>query len=652
MQSKISCFNKTIFKKNLTRFWPFAVLYGLYLIMVHPMVLYLEITNHAQSYSETKPWQIVGDHFMGMTEPVSVFLAAIVIAIAVFSYLYQSRSANMIHAFPVTRTELFATNYLSGLALMVIPQILAALASNLVILGRANSMTWSVWAWFGITVGETIFFYGFACFIIMFTGQLLAAGLFYMIWNFLYVASVALINVVGDLMIYGLNEQLISKIRHPLIPVAYLLGNVGFYVDGSTNIYHVQGISSLLIYAGAGLIFAALAWYIYQKRRIECAGDFLSMKWTAPVFRWGAAIVVGAAGALCWTYLSGEYTSQNRMVTKFVIFLVICAAVMFFVAEMFIEKSFRVLKKRIAVECVTCVAVLLVGIGLLQFDVFGIESYVPQTEEIQQVALWGNGNVSFEDASDVEKVRALHKLIIDHSKDQKAQIRNGVMEQAELIGDPADGSASSESAYYYDYIGITYALNNGKNVSRSYRIETDDASFKELLTAQCEALFNDPEALKRGYDGINYKELNWQLIGAGVEHARVDAQGGYFFDNDPVYGTQEDLQKLFDAILADFDAGAFSEYGWNGGSKISASMNLTLRTDHKCEEIRFANGGGYMSYFDGEELPNGTQMYSSLRLTDRCTNTINALIELGEIESAEDLHVPETEGDVVIYEKY
>ena len=81
-------------------------------------------------------------------------------------------------------------------------------------------------------------------------------------------------------------------------------------------------------------------------------------------------------------------------------------------------------------------------------------------------------------------------------------------------------------------------------------------------------------------------------------------------------------------------------------------MNLTLRTDHKCEEIRFANGGGYMSYFDGEELPNGTQMYSSLRLTDRCTNTINALIELGEIESAEDLHVPETEGDVVIYEKY
>ena len=67
MQSKISCFNKTIFKKNLTRFWPFAVIYGVYLMMVHPMVMYLEISNNMQNGMDTKPWQVVGDHFTGMT---------------------------------------------------------------------------------------------------------------------------------------------------------------------------------------------------------------------------------------------------------------------------------------------------------------------------------------------------------------------------------------------------------------------------------------------------------------------------------------------------------------------------------------------------------------------------------------------------------
>ena len=642
MQSKISCFNQTIFKKNLTRFWPFAVLYGLYLIMVHPMVLYLEITSNKVNYGETKAWQIVGDHFVGMTEPISVFLAAIVIAIAVFSYLYQSRSANMMHAFPVTRTELFVTNYLSGLTLMIIPQLLAALASNLVILGKANSMTWAVWAWFGITFGESVFFYSFACLIVMFTGQLLTAGLFYMIWNFLYVASIMLINVVGNLMIYGLSDQLISRIRHPLFPVAYLLGKVGFYMEGSTMLYHVQGISSLLIYMGVGLIFAALAWFAYQKRRIECAGDFLSMRWTAPVFRWGTALVVGVAGALCLTYLTGEYTSQNHMIMKFVVFLILCAAVLFFVAEMFIEKSFRVFKKRIAVECVSCVAVLLVGAGLLQFDVFGIESYVPQTDEIEMVSLWGNGNVSFEDAADVEKVRTLHQLIVDHSGEQKAQSQaaSGYMEQAEVVGDEAD-LTNAENVQFYEYLDITYALKNGKRVSRGYRIMTYDVAFREALMTLCEDLFNDPEAIKRGYFGMNYEELDWQLIGASLEYAKYDMYDNYVYNTYPVYGSKEELQKLYDAVMADFDAGAFSQYGWNGESLTSATLNLTLMTGHKREDIRFAGTSGYMSYFDGEQLPNGTQMDSYLQLTDRCTNTIQVLIEMGQIESADDLRVPE-----------
>lgn len=642
MQSKISCFNQTIFKKNLTRFWPFAVLYGLYLLMVHPMLLYVDITNQLRSYSDAKVWEIVGDHFLGMTEPISVFMAAIVIAIAVFSYLYQGRSANMMHAFPVTRTELFVTNYLSGLTLMLIPQLLAAFATNLVILGKANSMIWAVWAWFGITFGESIFFYSFACLIVMFTGQLLTAGLFYMIWNFLYVATVMLINVVGDLMIYGLSSRLISEIRHPLFPLAYLLYEVGFYMDGATKLYHVQGISTLMIYMGTGLICAVLAWFAYQKRRIECAGDFLSMRWTAPVFRWGTALVVGVAGALCLTYLSGEYTSQNHMVMKFVVFLILCAVVLFFVAEMFIEKSFRVFKKRIAVECVSCVAVLLVGAGLLQFDVFGIESYVPQTDEIEMVSLWGNGCVSFEDAADLEKVRTLHQLIVDHSSEQKAQSQaaSGYMEQAEAVGDEAD-LTNAENVQFYEYFDITYTLKNGKSVSRAYRIMTYDVAFREALITLCGELFNDPEAIKRGYFGMNYEELDWQLIGASLEYPEYDTYDNYVYNTYPVYGSKEELQKLYDALMADFDSGAFSQYGWNGTSLTNATLNLTLMTGHKRGDIRFAGLGGYRSYFDGEQLPNGTQMYSYLQLTDRCTNTIQMLIEMGLIERADDLCVPE-----------
>lgn len=643
MQSKISCFNQTIFKKNLTRFWPFAVLYGLYLIVAHPMVLYLESTNNYYTSGSRKVWQLVGDHFTEMTEPVSVFLISIAIAIAVFSYLYQSRSANMMHAFPVTRTGLFVTNYLSGLTLMVLPQALAALATNLVILGKANSMIWSVWTWFGITVGETVFFYGFACLMVMFTGQLLTAGLFYMIWNFLYIVSVSLINFMGELFIYGVDGYLIQTMRHPLFPLAYLLGRVGFYTEDPSNTYHVQGISILLIYVAAGLVLAALAWYVYQKRRIECAGDFLSMRWTAPIFRWGTALIGGIACALFLTYLFGEAVSRNRMAVRFVVFLIIFAAALFFVAEMFIEKSFRVFRKRIAVESISCVAVLLVGVALLQFDVFGIETYVPETDEILTASLLGNNSVSFEDAADVEKVRALHELILDHRSEQKSQSRvdlgySAMVESVKETGNVTD----TEQIQYYDYIHISYTLKNGKRVSRSYQIMTYDVAFCETLQAKCEELYNDTEALKRGFFGNNYQELNWQVSEALVECDKYDEQGNYVQNIYQVYGSKEELQKFYDAVLADFDAGAFANYGWDGATQVNARLQMTLMTDHERDEIRLDSANNYLHYIDDVvKLANGTQMTMNMDLNDRCTNTIHALIELSAIERADDLYMGE-----------
>lgn len=643
MQSKISCFNKTIFKKNLTRFWPFAVLYGLYLIVAHPMVLYLQITNPYYTSGDRKVWQLVGDHFTEMTEPVSVFLIAIVIAVAVFGYLYQSRSANMTHAFPVTRTQLFVTNYLSGLTLMVLPQVLAALATNLVILGKANSMIWSVWTWFGITVGETVFFYGLACLMVMFTGQLLTAGLFYMIWNFLYIVTVSLINFMGELFIYGMNGYLIHTMRHPLFPLAYLLGRVGFYTEDPSNTYHVQGISILLIYVAAGLVLAALAWYVYQKRRIECAGDFLSMRWTAPIFRWGTALIGGIACALFLTYLFGEAVSRNRMAVRFVIFLIIFAVVLFFVAEMFIEKSFRVFKKRIAVESMSCVAVLLVGVALLQFDVFGIETYVPETDEILTASLMGNNSVSFEDAADVEKVRALHELILDHRSEQKSQSQAdlGYSAMVESVKNTEDAT-DAEQVQYYDYIHISYTLKNGKSVSRSYQVMTYDVAFCETLQAKCEELYNDTEALKRGFFGNNYQELNWQVSEALVECDKYDEQGNYVQNIYQAYGSQEELQKLYDAVRADLDAGAFANYGWDRATQVNARLQMTLMTDHERDEIRIDSANNFLHYIgDDIKLASGTQMTTNMDLNDRCTNTINALIELGAIERAGDLHMGE-----------
>jgi len=89
--------------------------------------------------------------------PWLLFIFAIVSGVAVFSYLYNSRSANMIHALPVRREELFVTNYLSGFLFMVVPQLVSFLLTVFVWFGNGITHLEYLLQWLGIVTGETFF---------------------------------------------------------------------------------------------------------------------------------------------------------------------------------------------------------------------------------------------------------------------------------------------------------------------------------------------------------------------------------------------------------------------------------------------------------------------------------------------------------------
>ena len=46
---------------------------------------------------------------------------AVLCALAVWHYLYNARSVSLYHSLPITRRGLFLTNFLSGMAMMLIP---------------------------------------------------------------------------------------------------------------------------------------------------------------------------------------------------------------------------------------------------------------------------------------------------------------------------------------------------------------------------------------------------------------------------------------------------------------------------------------------------------------------------------------------------
>ena len=132
MQSKTSFFNRTIFWKNITHFWPIWLIYTIFLLCMLPLRLLVNSGISYEGYSAQEITEIKQNNFMqilfpgGSSTPIALLSLAvgIIVAMAVFSYLYNNRSSQMFHSLPVRRTELFISNFLSGLCMILVPILL------------------------------------------------------------------------------------------------------------------------------------------------------------------------------------------------------------------------------------------------------------------------------------------------------------------------------------------------------------------------------------------------------------------------------------------------------------------------------------------------------------------------------------------------
>ena len=147
MKSKTSCFNKAIFRKNMSRFWPVCAVYLAYLFFHMTVRMFLNTRSYitAQSADTVSPatsrLTTMLECISGNLEPYVIFFAALVAAITVFSYLFSTRSCHMIHALPVKRSELFVTNYISGFLFLLLPQLITFLLNLIVcILNNISSV--------------------------------------------------------------------------------------------------------------------------------------------------------------------------------------------------------------------------------------------------------------------------------------------------------------------------------------------------------------------------------------------------------------------------------------------------------------------------------------------------------------------------------
>ena len=203
MKSKTSFFNKAIYKKNMTLYWPIWVCYLIYGMAKLGGSLWSGLQQTTKITEERKLVVIVNS--LSMWVDIWVIAAVVTVTgMAMFSYLFSSKSANMIHALPVTRKELFFTNVISGLSVLWIPQIVTFVLSVFVCLANGIALVQYLGIWLLSVMGISFFLFSTVVFCAMLTGQLFALPVYFFGLNFLSVGALFGVKSVVTFLGYGL----------------------------------------------------------------------------------------------------------------------------------------------------------------------------------------------------------------------------------------------------------------------------------------------------------------------------------------------------------------------------------------------------------------------------------------------------------------
>lgn len=481
MRSKTSFFNFTLFWKNVSRFWP---VWGGYLaiwILLGPMTLlgnrYGIGGNALRAANQVLELGYVGGVIMG-------FIFAVLAAMAVWSFAYRTRSAHAMASLPVRREGMFTALGLAGLLPLLAANVLTVILLYLTEL-LMGCVDWISLCWFLVLTSlPLLFFYGLATFCAQLTGNILVLPALYLLLNFLVPGVELLLRTIGGMLVFGMRQGLDTFSLLRLSPLIGMLryGGVGsyYYTDpnGVTTLSRatVNGWDLMGIYAVVGVVLLGLALLLFRRRRMESAGDVVAVNVLKPVFRWcmafGCAMGLGLLlyAVLTEGFFDGGRLSNPRMAQLLLLTLLMFlgAFVGWFVAQMLIQKSFRVFRHHWAGYGICCLVVAL-AMFATEFDLLGFERRVPDPARVESVEVYAQGdNTRLSRPESLEAVTALHRSIVEHKNQHEA------------------GNGDSV------YLELTYHLNNDRTMFRRYNLYYDWEQPGDAGTLQ--TLINTPEA--------------------------------------------------------------------------------------------------------------------------------------------------------------
>ena len=501
MKSKTSFFNMGLFKSSLKRFWPLWTAHFAVWFIILPVVVL--INNISGTYYRNFTLELL-DGVIGFPSVIFAFVMAILSAMAMYSFMYASRSTGLIASLPVKREAVFGSAFTAGLLPVVGSNLVIALLTLLCSLGCGNELGLvfkAIAIWFAVYSMEYVVFYGIASLTAMMTGNLLVLPVLYVIFNFLFIGMEQIVRMILSAFVWGMENYSLSAVLEFLCPLIFLGSNLdmalefepgsqlddpfsGSYDYSACTAVSFGSWSVLLIYFAVGIAFSAIALLMFRKHRMESAGDVIAVPCLRPVFKYGVtACTALCGGLLLFVIFASVFDSRSAAPFIMIPCMIICAFIGYFGSEMLLKKSFHVFRGGwtgfIVLSCLCAVFTF-----CCDTDVLGVGRIVPDPDKVESIEVYDAGLISNRDV--IKQFTELQKEIIDDR----------------------DRYVGNDDAY--DCVMFRYTMKDGSVFSRQYDI-ADDENYKAY------------------YDIISSPDVQLERFTPSVPVDIEHCTGGYFY---------------------------------------------------------------------------------------------------------------------------
>ncbi|MDE7247060.1 MAG: hypothetical protein K2N43_04160 [Lachnospiraceae bacterium] len=409
-----------------------------------------------------------------------VLLLAAMIAMQGFSYLYDRRKVDLYHSVPVSKNKRFAVVYINGLFIYLTANLLG-LILGVVIAASQSAVNAEVLAEAGLA-----FVWNLAFFLVYYHLMILAVML---TGNRFVTICVFLAFLLYEIGAYSLLESL-KRIFFETYSGYYLYyrPKLSPFYDCTANVWQIKNASDSAEAArlampfaakwiGIAVVVLAVTWIAYRKRASEAAGKAIAYRFLEPVLK--VAVAIMAAFVTGQIVYDSSYESEPLLVIAMLVgALIVCAAM-----EVVYDFDIRSLCKHLVSSGVALIGVLAIFF-IFKWDLFGYDSYVPEQNKIDSIAICADGyydnywdeNGHYIGDSEYQK----ENMFLTDAEPVLALVKKAEqMDEEEMKENRA--------------VQILYRLKSGREAARMIRVDYDDPETEALLNQ----IFRT-EAFKKG----------------------------------------------------------------------------------------------------------------------------------------------------------